>query len=120
MTLLYYFRPRRESWRKEGSHKQCQVLQDVCTDGYHRHISTAHAEIWADYQEPETKDEKDQLLKIRSAFVNSLNAHLESSPHIRIIVNAPIIKTVVGEIMFHPDDVDSVTRESALNLFKKL
>ena len=43
-----------------------------------------------------------------------------SSPHIRILVNAPIIEKVVGELLFHPDDFDNVTCERALNLFNKL
>ena len=52
--------------------------------------------------------------------MNSLDAHLESSPHIRILFNAPITETVVGKLMFHPNDVDGVTRECELNLFKNL
>ena len=52
--------------------------------------------------------------------MNSLDAHLESSRHIRILVNAPNIEMVVGELLFHPNDVDGVTRERALNLFKKM
>ena len=52
--------------------------------------------------------------------MNSLDAHLESSPYIRILVNATIIETVVGELLFHPNDVDNVTHERALNLFNKL
>ena len=52
--------------------------------------------------------------------MNSLDAHLEINPHIRILVNAKIIKTVFRELLLHPDDVDGVTRERALNLFKKL
>ena len=89
-------------------------------DGYHRHLLTAHVEMWAEYQYLEAKDEKEQLFNRRSAFVNSLYAHLKSSRHIRILVNAPNIKTVVGELLFHPNDVDGVTRERALNLFKKM
>ena len=68
----------------------------------------------------ETKDDKEQFFKIRPAFVNSLNANLESSPHIHILVNAPIIETVVGELLFHPDDVNGVTHERALNLFNNM
>ena len=74
----------------------------------------------AEYQDLETKYKKGQFFKIRSAFMNSLNAHIESSPHMCIIINVMIIKTVVGELLFHPDDVYGVTRERALNLFKKL
>ena len=47
--------------------------------------------MWAEYQELETKDKKEQFFKRRSDFANSLNAHLERILHIRIIVNAPII-----------------------------
>ena len=52
--------------------------------------------------------------------MNSLDAYLKIIPHIHILVNAPIIETVVGEILFHPGDVGGVTCERALNLFKDL
>ena len=90
------------------------------TDGYHRHLPTAHVEMWSEYQYLETKDKNGQFFKIRSDFMNRLNAHLESSPHIHIIFNVLIIETVVGELLFHPDDVYGVTRERVLNMFKKL
>ena len=76
--------------------------------------------MWAEYQKLETKYKNQQFFKSRSAFMNILNAHLESSLHIRILVNAPIIETVVGDLLFHPDDVDGMTCERALSLFKKL
>ena len=76
--------------------------------------------MWAEYQKLETKYKNQQFFKSRSAFMNILNAHLESSLHIRILVNAPIIETVVGDLLFHPDDVDGMTCERALSLCKKL
>ena len=51
------------------------------TDGYQHHLSTAHAEMWDEYQELETKDEKEQFFKSRSALLDSLDeqsAHLHS------------------------------------------
>ena len=105
---------------KRDRTRNIKYFKTFHTDGYRRHLSTAHAYMWDAYQDLETKDENKQFFKSRSDFVNSLDAHLESSPHIQIIVNAPMIEKVVWEILFHPDDVDGVTRKHALNLFKKL
>ena len=52
--------------------------------------------MWAEYQELETKDEKEQFFKSRSSLLDSLDEHLKRSPHIHILVNVPIIETVVG------------------------
>ena len=105
---------------KRACTSNVKYFKTFCTDWYQRHISTAHAEIWAEYQELETKDENQKFFKSMYSFVNSLDAHLESSPHIHILVNTPIIKTVSGELLLRTDDVVGMTHEFLLNLFKKL
>jgi hypothetical protein len=59
---------------------------------------------------------------ISSAMVQllSLDAHLEhQTDHIRVVINRPIVETVVRNQLFHPDDVESVTREIVLLHFSK-
>ena len=84
-------------------------------------MSKAQANKWAGYRKLETKEQKEQPSRSGlSAFLNSLNRHLKSSQHIRILVNAPTFEMLFGELPFHPDAVESVTSERALKLFKKL
>ena len=92
------------------------------TDGYKRHLSTAHSEYWAEYQKIPTSEGKEQFFKnVPVAFVNTLDAHLEKQPNrLRTLINGPIVETVVGDLLFHPDDVESVTLQRALQQFKKL
>jgi hypothetical protein len=50
----------------------------------------------------------------------SLDAHLEhQTDHIRVVINGPNVETVVGNLLFHPDDVKSVMRELAPLHFRK-
>lgn len=97
-----------------------KYFQTFRTDGYQRHLSTAHAQKWAEYQQLESKEDKEQFFKSQTSYVNSLDAHLEDKQQIHFLINAPIVETVIGELLFHPDDVEGVTRERALNMFKKL
>ncbi|BBN02006.1 hypothetical protein Mp_2g11970 [Marchantia polymorpha subsp. ruderalis] len=92
------------------------------TDGYKRHLGTAHAEQWTEYQRILTDEGKEQFFKnIPVAFVNRLDAHLENQGnHIRVLINGTIVETVLGDLLFNPDDIESMSRERALQQFKKL
>jgi hypothetical protein len=58
---------------------------------------------------------------VPAAFVNTLHAHLEQqSNHIRFLINGPIVETVIGDLLFHPDDNESVTLERAMQQFRKM
>jgi hypothetical protein len=47
----------------------------------------------------------------------SLDAHLEhNTSYIRVVINGPILESVVGDLLFHPDDVESVTCKLVLLL----
>lgn len=39
---------------------------------------------------------------------------------LRYILNKLLIETVIGDMLFHPDDVDGVTQQRALSIFKVL
>jgi hypothetical protein len=57
---------------------------------------------------------------ISSAMVQLLSLDAQhQTDHIRVVNNGPIVETVVGNQLFHPDDVESVTRELALLHFSK-
>jgi hypothetical protein len=92
------------------------------TDGYKRHLSNAHSTLWAQYQVISSDKGKEEFFSdVPVSFVNSIDSHLENQKnHIRVVINGPIVETVVGDLLFHPDDVQSVTRERALQQFKKL
>ncbi|BBN13083.1 hypothetical protein MPTK1_6g00640 [Marchantia polymorpha subsp. ruderalis] len=92
------------------------------TDGYKRHLDTAYAEQWAEHQRILTSKGKEQFFKnIPVAFVNRLDADVENQGnHISVLINEPIMETVLGDLLFNPDDIESMSREHALQQFKKL
>lgn len=91
------------------------------TDGYKRHLTSAHSEKWEEYKTLITAADKEQFFKsVPTAFVNTLDAHFETSSHLRVLINGNIVEVVVGDLLFHPDDLEGVTHERALELFKKL
>jgi hypothetical protein len=49
-----------------------------------------------------------------------MGTHAEIEEPLRVLINAPIVDEINGELLFHPDDVESVTLERAMNIFKKL
>jgi hypothetical protein len=56
-----------------------------------------------------------------SAAFYSLDSNLENQKnHIRVVIDGPIVESVVGDLLFQTDDVQSVSRERALQQFKKL
>ena len=55
-----------------------------------------------------------------NAFVNSLDAHMESPGTFQITIKKDVVERIIGELLFHPDDIQGVTCERALSLLKKL
>lgn len=53
-------------------------------------------------------------------FVNARDTHFDQESHLRVLINALIVETIIGEPLFHPDDVKTVRRERSLKQFKKL
>lgn len=45
---------------------------------------------------------------------------METSANLRILIKKDIVETIVGELLFHPDDVQGITCDRALSLFDSL
>jgi hypothetical protein len=90
-------------------------------DGYKRHHQSQHAEVWKEYQAIlDARAKEDFFSKIRVPFVNTLNAHLKVKHPLFFQLNSSLIEVIVGDLLFHPDNVEGVTCDRALQLFKKL
>ena len=66
------------------------------------------------------KAREDNFNSIPHAFVNTLDVHMEPCTKLRLLINGPIVDTILGKLLFHPDDVEGITRGQALSLFKNL
>lgn len=90
-------------------------------DGYKRHLEGQHQEKWAQYQQLSTSEEKEAFFSdVATPYANTLAAHGCSTRPLEFNINGPIVDVIIGELLFHPDDVEGVTRQRALSLFSKL
>jgi hypothetical protein len=56
-------------------------------------------------------------VKVRNG--NTLDCHFDKSTStMQVILNVPIVKVVIGNMLFHPDDVDKEMYKNYFGLFK--
>jgi hypothetical protein len=73
---------------------------------------------WAEYQDISSDEGKEQFFnKVPAAFARC-TLRTPDKPHSRYL-HWPIVENAVGDPLFHPHDVESVTRELALLRFSK-
>ena len=53
-------------------------------------------------------------------FVSTLDAHVEPYTKLHLLINDSIIDTILGKLLFYPNDVEGITCEQALFLLKNL
>jgi hypothetical protein len=111
---------------KRARTKNVKYFTTFRADGYKRHLYTAHSVQWEEYQQILTNEDKENFFKkvplvaVGHNTVDAVHMEEEQANHIRVLINGPIVETVIGGLLFHPDNVENVTRECALQLFKKL
>ena len=90
-------------------------------DNYKQHLGQAHKLQWEQYQALESSEEKkDFFTTVLNVFVNSLDAYIKSPGTLQIPIKKDIVETIIGELLFHSDDVKGVTYEHTLSFFEKL
>jgi hypothetical protein len=102
-------------WGQESQHQEREILTTFRPDGYKRHLSIAQLAQWVEYHIISNDEGKEPFFSDGSVAF----ARCTLGNHIRVVINGPIVETVVGNLLFHPDDVESVTRELTLLHFSK-
>ncbi|KAH6602697.1 hypothetical protein BASA61_000862 [Batrachochytrium salamandrivorans] len=89
-------------------------------DNYLSHMRSQHASKWSEYQLLNSIDDRLAFFEsIKVPFVNTLHAHFgNEEAGLRFWINKPIVETIIGEMFFHPDDVEGVTHTRALSIFQ--
>ena len=86
-----------------------------------QHLLQEHPIKWAEYESLSSAKDKESFYQLRSVpYVSTLLAHFEYEGVIRFLINKSIVQVIVGELLFHPDDLESCTNKRALNLFVPL
>ena len=90
-------------------------------DNYLSHMRSQHASKWTEYQLLNSIDDRLAFFEsMEVPFVNTLHAHFgNEGAALRFWINKPIVETILGEMFFHPDDVDGVTHTRALSIFRR-
>lgn len=90
-------------------------------DGYELYFKQQHDRKWAEYQQLSTSEENAALFsEVRIPFVNNLAADGCNMSPLHLDNNRLIVDVIIGELFFHPDDVEGVTNQRAILLFSKL
>jgi hypothetical protein len=51
--------------------------------------------------------------------VYTIHAHLsEKSNTLKFEINSPIVEKSIGELLFHPDDMECISHDRAIEIFK--
>ena len=86
-------------------------------------MRSLHAIKWVEYQKLESFEARNNFfVSTGLPFVDTLHAHGVGGGRqvLRFPLNKMIIQKIIGDVFFHPEDVDSVTQKRALSIFKVL
>jgi hypothetical protein len=51
-------------------------------------------------------------------FTATLDARFETSDTLRFMIKKKIVESIIGGLLFHPDDIEGLTQTRALSLFR--
>jgi hypothetical protein len=78
-----------------------------------------HSTQWAEYREPEPSAKK-SFFDIGAISGSQTTMHAFAAPRtpqLRVLINKDIVDVIIGEMMFHPEDMDGITRARLLESF---
>lgn len=105
--------------RKRKATDNVKYFSTFVTAHYASHLSGQHGKKWKEYQALQTDEEKNDFFDdVDVPFCNTLVSHFDGDNTTRFYINASIVENVIGDLLFHPDDIEGITRARALTLFK--
>jgi len=89
------------------------------TDNYTQHLRLNHKTRWEEYQGL-AQQEKLKYFNVAVKHTETICHYIESrSEAITLIVGSRIVDVVIGDMLWHPTEMEGQTRENALSLFKR-
>ncbi|KAI9921715.1 hypothetical protein PsorP6_000755 [Peronosclerospora sorghi] len=123
--ILYYVHKSNLWTRREGrsapqANRELQVFKaPFRTDNYLSRLTGQHPQRWQSYAKLSAEDKKTYFDGI-VPFKASLHSHFgQSETVLHFRIRRIIVDVVIGEMLFHPDDVGDETKERALRTFTK-
>ncbi len=89
------------------------------TDNYTQHLRLNHKTRWEEYQGL-AHQEKSKYFDVAVKHAEIICHYIEPrSEAITLTVSSSIVDVVIGDMLWHPTDMEGQTRENALSLFKR-
>lgn len=83
------------------------------------HIKTQHAQKWKEYREFENAKEKIAFfVEYCVPLVKTMIVYFEGDGYLQYLINKSIVKIIIGDLLFHLDDVEEVIHSRPLSHFK--
>ena len=90
------------------------------TDHYVQHLKKQHPQKWSEYGELTTGEERDAFFdSVDVPFACRLESHFERDGAVHFTINESIVKVIIGDLLFHPDDLEGCTHVRALKMFQR-
>jgi hypothetical protein len=88
-------------------------------ENYSSHHRRMHSTQWAEYRELEPSEKK-SFFDIGTIPGSQTTMHAFAAPRtpkLRVLIDKDIVDVIIGEMMFHPEDMDGITRARLLESF---
>jgi hypothetical protein len=88
-------------------------------ENYSSHHRRMHSTQWAEYRELEPSAKK-SVFDIGTISGSQTTMHAFAAPRtpqLRVLIDKDIVDVIIGEMMFHPEDMDGITRARLLESF---
>jgi hypothetical protein len=84
-----------------------------------QHLTQQHPTQWRAYDALTSPSENEEFfMAVRVPFTATLDAHCESSGVLRFNINKSTVESIIGGLLFHPDDVEGLTHARVLSIFR--
>jgi hypothetical protein len=80
-------------------------------ENYSSHNRRMHSTQWAEYRQLEPSAKKSFFdIGTISGSQTTMHAFAARTPPVRVLIDKDIVDVIIGEMMFHPEDMDGTTR----------
>jgi len=86
-------------------------------DNYRQHHVKQHPQKWEQYQEANDEEKKMFFEENRPVKETLHNHYGAKQVKQRYLINAPIVKVIIGELLWDPDDIDGSTHKNMMSSF---
>jgi hypothetical protein len=88
-------------------------------ENYSSHHTRMHSTQWAEYRSLEASAKK-SFFDIGTIFSSQTTMHAFAAPRtpqVSVLIDKDIVDVIIGEMMFHPEDMDGITQARLLESF---